>query len=101
MGGSAMFGVSISAIPTVTTRLLVDIHGIHNLNSSFGVLTAVRGVSALLGPPIAGFVLDSLQDQAAPFYLATILFACSGLIHVLVWILLRRTPRTRSGYSQI
>jgi len=98
---SAVFGLIISAIPTVTTKLLVDIHGINNLNSSFGVLTFIRGIAALLGPPIAGFVLDSLQEQAAPFYLATILFASSGLIHVFVWILLRRTQRMRSGYTEI
>lgn len=98
---SALFGLIISAVPTVTTKLLVDIHGIINLNSSFGVLAFIRGVSALLGPPIAGFVLDSMQDQAAPFYLATILIATSGLIHVIAWIILRRTQRMRSGYTEI
>jgi len=98
---SALFGLIISAVPTVTTKLLVDIHGINNLNSSFGVLAFIRGVSALLGPPIAGFVLDSMQDQAAPFYLATILIATSGLIHVIAWIILRRTQRMRSGYTEI
>ena len=63
----------MSVFPTVTTQLLMDLVGMKNLNSSFGALTFIRGVSALLGPPLAGFLLDSLGGQAVPFFLAALL----------------------------
>merc|ERR550517_469534 len=86
---SGVFGFVISALPTVTSRLLVDLLGIQHLNSSFGALTFVRGFAALLGPPIAGFALDRLQTVAAPFTLSTIFLASSALIHMGVWFLVR------------
>jgi len=97
---SGVFGFVISALPTVTSRLLVDLVGIQHLNSSFGALTFVRGFAALLGPPIAGFALDRLQSVAAPFTLSTIFLATSTLIHLGVWFLVRLTDR-RCDYEQI
>jgi len=97
---AGVFGLLISALPTVTCSLLVDLLGIQNLNSSFGIVTFVRGGSALLGPPIAGFALDRLHTQAAPFVLSSVFLAASTLIHLALWIVNRRS-RSRSGYVSI
>jgi len=39
--------------------MLVELLGLQLLTSAYGVLTCMRGLGAFLGPPLAGFVLDS------------------------------------------
>eukprot|EP00092_Neocalanus_flemingeri_P040553 GFUD01044159.1.p1 GENE.GFUD01044159.1~~GFUD01044159.1.p1 ORF type:complete len:530 (-),score=120.76 GFUD01044159.1:144-1733(-) len=58
-----LFGVSLSAWPAVTSSMLVDLLGLELLTSAFGVLTCIRGLAALLGPPLAGFVIDATSPQ--------------------------------------
>eukprot|EP00092_Neocalanus_flemingeri_P084653 GFUD01106387.1.p1 GENE.GFUD01106387.1~~GFUD01106387.1.p1 ORF type:complete len:535 (+),score=130.06 GFUD01106387.1:51-1655(+) len=58
-----LFGVSLSAWPAVTSSMLVDILGLELLTSAFGVLTCIRGLSAFLGPPLGGFVIDATSPE--------------------------------------
>ena len=37
--------------------------GLELLTSAFGVLTCIRGLAALFGPPLAGFVIDATSPQ--------------------------------------
>ena len=37
--------------------------GLELLTSAFGVLTCIRGLSAFLGPPLGGFVIDATSPQ--------------------------------------
>ena len=37
----------------------VELLGLSLLTSAFGVLTCIRGLSAFLGPPLGGFVIDA------------------------------------------
>jgi len=99
----ACFGFILSAIPAVTTRLLVDLMGRDQLNSSFGVLTFVRGVAVLMGPPLAGRVMEQLSDQAAPFTLSSIFLLAATFMYAGVWVLNKRLTawRPRDGYSPI
>merc|ERR1719342_1979781 len=39
---TAIYGLVISPLPAVTSRLLINILGVNNLNNSFGVLTFMR-----------------------------------------------------------
>jgi len=58
-----LFGVSLSAWPAVTSSMLVDMLGLELLTSAFGVLTCIRGLSAFLGPPLGGFVIDATSPE--------------------------------------
>lgn len=98
---TAIYGFVISPLPAVTSKLLIDILGVTNLNNSFGVLTFVRGCSVLLGPPLCGYVLDKLNSQAAPFTLSSIFFASSAVIHLIVWGVLRKTKSPRVEYTAL
>jgi len=99
---AAIFGLLLAAIPSVTSSLLVDLLGIKHLNNSFGVLTFVRGVAAFIGPPIAGFVIETTQSLAAPFTVSSFLLLSSAIIHGLVWLLVRRGKENRRlGYTEI
>ena len=37
----------------------VELLGLELLTSAFGVLTCIRGLSAFIGPPLGGFVIDA------------------------------------------
>jgi len=58
-----LFGLSLSAWPAVTSSMLVELLGLELLTSAFGVLTCLRGLSAFLGPPLGGFVIDATSPE--------------------------------------
>ena len=58
-----LFGLFLPAGPAVTSSLLVDILGLEHLTSAFGLLTCIRGLSAFLGPPLGGFVIDATSPE--------------------------------------
>eukprot|EP00092_Neocalanus_flemingeri_P019535 GFUD01021165.1.p1 GENE.GFUD01021165.1~~GFUD01021165.1.p1 ORF type:complete len:446 (-),score=66.10 GFUD01021165.1:65-1402(-) len=99
---SAVFGFIVSSGSTVSTPLIVDLLGIHHLNTAFGILTFVRGVAALLGPTAAGFILDGVASSfSLPFYIASVCFAVSAILHTFIWIFKRRVYTRRYGYTDL
>jgi MFS family permease len=48
------YGVRIALMPVV----LIELFGLQNLGAVLGVFFTATGISALLGPPLAGFILD-------------------------------------------
>lgn len=48
------YGVRIALMPVI----LIELFGLQNLGAVLGVFFTATGVSALLGPPLAGFIVD-------------------------------------------
>jgi MFS family permease len=48
------YGVRIALMPVV----LIELFGLQNLGAVLGVFFTATGIAALLGPPLAGFILD-------------------------------------------
>ena len=48
------YGVRISLMPVV----LIELFGMQNLGAVLGVFFTATGISAFLGPPLAGFIVD-------------------------------------------
>jgi MFS family permease len=48
------YGVRIALMPVV----LIELFGLQNLGAVLGVFFTATGISALLGPPLAGFIVD-------------------------------------------
>ena len=46
--------LSLAAYISLTSIILVDLLGLDNLTSAFGLLTLFRGFSSMIGPPING-----------------------------------------------
>jgi len=98
---SIFFGAVISSVPTVSTPLIVDLIGINNLNTAFGILTFARGFAAIIGPSAAGFILDNVSSHySIPFYIASFLFGASSFLHGLIWCFYSKQP-TRPGYTPL
>ena len=41
----------------------VELLGLELLTPAFGVLTCIRGLSAFIGPPLGGFVIDATSPE--------------------------------------
>ena len=115
---SGFYGLIISALPTTSTGIIVDLLGINNLNSAYGkyfifkyfieklffilgALTFIRGSAALLGPPAAGFILDHFTDYSVPFTFSTVLLGCAFIINLLAWCISRHVRNRQSEYQEI
>ena len=58
--------------------IFIRILGPDLLNSAFGLVTAVRGVASLVGPPIAGFAVDYFESREAAIVLSGLSMAASA-----------------------
>merc|ERR1719225_51089 len=83
---SVMFGAFLSAWCAVTSPVIVDMCDLELLTSGFGTLTFVRGIAALVGPPIAGLLVDKTGQKENAFYLSAALLFLSAIICVGAWV---------------
>jgi len=97
---SVMFGTFLSAWCAVTSPAIVDIAGLDLLTSGFGTLTFVRGFAALIGPPIAGYLVDSTENKENAFYLSAALLFTSAVICGMAWIAQRSIVKKRGQTKQ-
>lgn len=58
---SALYGIFISANYALTSIILVDLLGMEQLTSAFGVVSSAGGLAVLFGPPFAGQFLIFLS----------------------------------------
>jgi MCP family monocarboxylic acid transporter-like MFS transporter 12 len=87
---SVMFGSFLSAWVAVTSPVLVEMLGLDLLTSAFGTLTFVRGCAALLGPPLAGFIVDGTGDLDIAFYISAGLLVVSAVVCLGAYLAIKR-----------
>ena len=102
-----MFGLLLSVMPAVTSPCLVDILGLDYLTSAFGVLTCIRGVSALLGPPLGGFVIDATSPEElekneedtsnyeVAFYISASLLCAASIGHLISFAVKKASQKNK------
>lgn len=78
----ALIGFSsgyFSLMPVVTE----DLVGIKQLANAYGIIICANGISALLGPPFAGWIYDVTQKYDYSFYVCGLLYMV-GMICLLM-----------------
>ena len=95
-----MFGFFVAAYISLTSIVLVDLLGLDNLTSAFGLLVLYRGVSSMVGPPVAGAVFDATQSYDSSFFMAGGFLICASLISFAAQILQRRKTSSRRDHEQ-
>jgi len=91
-----LFGLFIAAYISLTSIVLVDVMGIENLTSAFGLLTMFRGAASIVGPPTAGAVYEATLSYSISFYLAGGFLLAAGVTSILADIV-RRRERAAGG----
>lgn len=89
-------GMWVSATPVALIHLL----GVPLLGPAFGLLTFFRGSAALGGPPLAGMVVDLLEDRGMALVVAGDGMTLSSLFYMVSTIANRRRE-LRSSYDEI
>ncbi|ELU01426.1 hypothetical protein CAPTEDRAFT_206774 [Capitella teleta] len=77
---SAVFGCFVACYVSMCPIILVELLGIDKLANTFGFLNFSRGVANLIGPPLAGWLVDIKQDHSLAFYIAGVFIICGGLV---------------------
>lgn len=79
VASSFFFGLAISGYISLTSIILVDLLGLDKLTNAFGLLILFRGAAAMVGPPIAGAIIDQWKSYGVTFYMAGFLFLLSTI----------------------
>ena len=82
-----------------TSPMLVKVLGLSCLTPAFGIMTALRGIAAFLGPPAAGLLVDKYLDPGVAFYLCGGLMVTACILDSIASIL-NSVKGQRSGYVE-
>ncbi|XP_063816726.1 monocarboxylate transporter 6 [Pseudophryne corroboree] len=75
----ALYGVSMSVIGSLVFQVLMDTVGMKRFPGAFGLFTILESVTILVGPPLAGLLVDITGQYNLVFYFSSIAVASSGL----------------------
>ncbi|XP_058521076.1 monocarboxylate transporter 14 isoform X1 [Ochotona princeps] len=92
----ALIGFSsgyFSLMPVVTE----DLVGIEHLPNAYGIIICANGISALLGPPFAGWIYDITQKYDFSFYICGLLYMV-GMLFLLIEPCIRIIEQSRRSH---
>ena len=69
--------------------VLVELVGLENLTSAYGLISLFDGIGTIIGAPISGFIGDSVGSFDVTFYIASGFFILSSLFGFAAQILHR------------
>ena len=72
---------------TFESVILVELLGLENLTSAFGLLLLFQGVAVMIGTPIAGAIYEFFGNYDISFYIGGILLVSSSFLSFTAQIL--------------
>jgi len=94
------FGFVTGCLVGSTSPMLVSILDLKSLPQAFGLMTAFRGIAALVGPPSAGILVDAYRSPGLALYM-TGWFMCGATVFQGLAALYKRIHSRRREYSQL
>uniref|UniRef100_A0A8C6Q0H1 Si:dkey-246g23.4 n=1 Tax=Nothobranchius furzeri TaxID=105023 RepID=A0A8C6Q0H1_NOTFU len=91
---SAAHGLVFGATVAVHITVLPEVVGVHRLGSALGFFMLMRSSGGLLGPPIAGFFIDTMESYGAGFLLSGAALIISALFLLILHQMNRRSRST-------
>ena len=79
--------------------MLVKLLRLSCLTPAFGIMTALRGTAAFIGPPTAGLLVDEYLDPGVALFLCAALMVAASVIDCVASVFNRATEN-RSGYVE-
>ncbi|XP_076457911.1 uncharacterized protein LOC143291736 [Babylonia areolata] len=79
---ASLFGLSVAAFISLSSILICDLLGLEKLTNGFGLMSLFRGMAAMAGPPLAGYVYDQTLSYDASYYLGGALLTAGAMCHL-------------------
>jgi len=83
---ASVFGLTTAAYISLTSIIICDLLGLEKLTNAFGLMTLARGVSSVLGPPLAGAMFARTGSYDASFFLGGGLFLIGTALHFALFL---------------
>lgn len=74
-----LFGLSMSFIGCLLVTVLMDTVDIRRFHSALGLICCMESVTVLMGPPLAGLLMDRIGEYKWIFYACSVNVATAGL----------------------
>ncbi|ESP01999.1 hypothetical protein LOTGIDRAFT_92970, partial [Lottia gigantea] len=81
---ASIFGTSLGAFISLSSIIICDLLGIEKLTNAFGLLAMFRGMAAMAGPPLAGYIYDTTSSYDISFYTGGALCSIGAILHFLL-----------------
>ncbi|KAG8564928.1 hypothetical protein GDO81_012638 [Engystomops pustulosus] len=93
-----VYGISMSVIGSLVFQVLMDIVGMKRFPGAFGLFTILESITILLGPPLAGLLVDITGQYNLVFYFSCIAVTLSGLFMCLAsYIIEKNEAKTKQN----
>jgi MFS family permease len=83
-----LMGVGYGGIVAMSPAVVASSFGVEGLGEMLGILATASGIACLIGPPVAGLLVDHLHDYKSPVFVAV---AASAL--AMLFVIQLRTYR--------
>lgn len=97
---SAAFGLVYGATVAIHITVLTEVVGVHRLGSALGFFMLIRSFGGLLGPPIAGFFIDQMDDYGAGFFMAGVAFFIAAFFLILLEVKDKKNKHSQSQETE-
>ncbi|XP_007572968.1 monocarboxylate transporter 6 [Poecilia formosa] len=96
-----MYGLSMSVVGSLMFTVLMDIVEMRRFPSALGLLAVMESITLLIGPPLAGILVDNTQQYFYVFIACSAVVASSGLFLMLSFLWLDKKERKASQQGQL
>ncbi|CAH8478772.1 unnamed protein product [Schistosoma rodhaini] len=90
------YGFLSGVFSTLSTIILYDLVGMDELTTAVGLITLSRGISSVLGAPLAGLLYEATNSFRVPYIAAGLTIIISAVLFLLIlcydWIVYLFTP---------
>lgn len=80
VGYSLVYSVSMSGIGALLFQVLMDLVPMARFSSALGLFTVLESISILVGPPLAGFLLDTTDNNFSYIFYMSSFFLISAAV---------------------
>ncbi|XP_059179998.1 monocarboxylate transporter 6 [Centropristis striata] len=90
----AIYGLSMSVVGSLMFTVLMDIVEMNRFPSALGLLAIMESITLLIGPPLAGVLIDRTGQYLHVFFACSAVVASSGVFLMVSFFWLDRRDRT-------
>ncbi|XP_078510622.1 monocarboxylate transporter 6-like isoform X2 [Lissotriton helveticus] len=95
------YSISMSFVGSLVFQVLMDIVGMERFASAFGLFTILESITILIGPPLAGLLVDFTGHYHYVFYVTAVIVCSAALFMGISGYLLQRKEAKVLGAAKL